>query len=201
MTEARTAAIILAAGESRRMGTPKQLLPIRGQPLLVRTLSAVRDTRRFSDIIIVTGAHAAEIEFLVKSHSGRCVPNPAWRKGLSTSVQAGLANARAHDSSIAGVLFVLCDQPELTRRAIDALLDEAQSHSTVDLVAARYGGHFGAPVWLRSSAFSLVATLTGDQGLRPLFPQFGPDKIRGVDLPELAADIDTPEDYARHRSR
>lgn len=197
-----TAAIILAAGASTRMGRPKQLLPIGGKTLLGHTQETVLATPRISQVFVVLGAHARETRAALSTHRTRIVLNPAWAQGLSTSLQAGLQAALAWQPHLTAVVFTLADQPFLTPDALSRMIERGNSTPPAPkLVTAFYDGHPGAPCWARAAVFDAITRLTGDHGLRPLFETFSPPEIAHVRLPELATDLDTCEDYQRFIER
>jgi molybdenum cofactor cytidylyltransferase len=190
----KSAGLVLAAGSSRRMGRPKQLLPVEGQPLLGLVTSRVCASR-LDEVLVVLGGNATEIEAAVDLGRARVVLNPDHAVGMSSSLKAGIA---ALDSDVQRVAIVLGDQPDVSTEIIDALLD---LHQTSGLAAAAISidGLLHPPVVLDRGLWPEIATLEGDVGCRAV--------IRG--RPEQVAsfiyegrtghpvDIDTPEDYRR----
>jgi len=196
------AAVILAAGGSRRLGSPKPLLPLGDQTLLAQTLQVVSATKNISKVFVVLGAHHDQTRAAVHPQQAEVVLNPDWPRGLSSSLQAGLAAALAWKPDLDSVLFTLVDQPYLSTAALNQIVDRAlQSPPETQLVAARYENHPGAPCWARAALFKEITHLSGDQGLRPLFARLTPRELLQVPLPELATDIDTPEDYQKFLDR
>lgn len=180
------------------MGRPKQLLDIQGNSLLVRTIQAVSATPLIHPTLVVLGAASSRIRPLVEQAGGLVVINPDWAQGLSTSVKAGLRAAQAENPNLDSILFCLADQPFLTTAALQHLLAARQATPVKPkLITARYEGHPGAPCWVHASVFPQINQLSGDQGLRPLFRSLPAALMAQVDLPELAADLDTPDDYQR----
>lgn len=190
----KSAGLVLAAGSSRRMGRPKQLLPVDGQPLLGLVTSRV-SASRLDEVVVVLGGNAAEIEVAVHLGRARVVLNPDHALGMSTSLKAGIA---ALGSDVERVAIVLGDQPDVSAELIDTLLD---LHETSGLAAAALSidGLLHPPVVLDRRLWPELASLEGDVGCRAV--------IRG--RPEMVAslvyegrtghpvDIDTPEDYRR----
>jgi CTP:molybdopterin cytidylyltransferase MocA len=134
-----SAGLILAAGESRRMGGfPKALLDYHGERFLARLSRLFAE--RCAPVIVVLGAHAAEIRAALPAPAGvRYVDNPDWRDGQTSSFLRGLA-AIPHDSP--GVLFTLTDHPAVAPETLDALLAGAGR-----LRIPRYRGERGHPIW------------------------------------------------------
>jgi len=185
-------AVVLAAGASTRMGTPKQLLPC-GNRTLIR---CVVDTLLASPawpVVVVLGAHAPLIRPEVARLPVLVVENAAWDEGLASSIRSGMGVIESFSLSLQAAVLVLCDQPGLSPGAIRRL---AATHgdSGKSIVAARYAGHPGPPVLFARSHFHELLELRGPGGARPLLARH-PDRLATVDLPELAADLDTPADY------
>ncbi len=194
----QVAAVILAAGGSTRFGAPKQLLKIGAESLLEHTCRVVQEAGVFARVFVVLGAHSAPVRPLLASPEVQLVINPDWATGLSTSVQAGLAAALGWDSRLESLLFTLVDQPHLTGSTLRKLVAAGVAKTgCTKLVAARYGGHPGAPCWVHASMFAALRQLRGDEGIRPLFQHLPAGLLEQIELPELALDIDTPEDYRR----
>lgn len=187
------AGVILAAGASVRMGRPKQLLEVRGRPLVAGAAAAALEAGLWP-VIVVLGAHADAIRPALGRLPVLAVDNPAWPEGMASSIRAGIAALAAYSRSLPGAVLALCDQPALSASALARLREAAGGAGGVS--AARYGGHLGAPAAFRAEHFAALKALTGDGGARPLLQAMA-DRVAAVDLPELAADLDTPEDYAR----
>jgi molybdenum cofactor cytidylyltransferase len=190
----RLGAMILAAGASRRMGRPKPLLEWEGRPLVVRAAEAALAAPVWP-VVVVLGSQAAMIRPAVARLPLLVAENPAWSEGMASSLRTGLATLRQFSRQLDGVVVALCDQPAFST-AILLRLIEAQRATGQNIAAARYGGRCGAPALFLREHFAALAALTGDEGARLLL-NGDPARVAGVDLPELAADLDTPEDYER----
>lgn len=193
---ARFGAIILAAGASRRMGEPKQLLLWQGRSLLLRAVEAALDAKTWP-VVVVVGAHAAQIKPVLAKLPVLIAENPAWAEGMASSLRAGVAVLQQFSRSIDGTLVTLCDQPGLTADVITRLI-AAQRVTGRSIVASRYAGRNGAPALFLRIHFATLAALSGEEGARVLLNR-GTDVIATVDLPELAVDLDTPADYTAHQ--
>ncbi len=186
-------AIVLAAGTSSRMGSPKPLLTLGGRPLLERVLETVRDAA-VDDIVVVLGHEADRVRDGVSFDGTHAVVNPAYIEGMSTSLQAGL---RAADPRSDGFLIVLGDQPFVQSATINTLI-ERRNGSQAKILIPTYGGARGNPVLLDRSLSEDVQSITGDQGCRAIFGHH----TRGilevpVDDPGILVDLDTPEQITR----
>lgn len=188
--------VILAAGGSRRLGQPKQLVSVSGAPLLQRTIDAALAVPAIWPVVVVLGAQAEQIRPVAARRPVLIVENPAWAEGMASSLRTGLAALQQFSRNTEAVIFALCDQPAFSAPALERLIAERAS-TGASVVAARYGGHLGAPALITREHFPILAHLEGDEGARQLFARLPPNAIRAVDLPELALDLDTPEDLAR----
>jgi molybdenum cofactor cytidylyltransferase len=191
----RLGAMILAAGASRRMGRPKALLEIGGRSLVVRAAEAALASPVWP-VAVVLGAEAAKIRPVLARLPVLIVENPAWAEGMASSLRAGLATLRQFSRHLDGVLVGLCDQPAFSAATVSQLM-AAQAETGRTIAAARYGGRCGAPALFGQEHFAALAALTGDEGARLLL-NGEPGRVAAVDLPELAADLDTFEDYERY---
>jgi len=191
MTTVRHAALLLAAGESRRLGTPKQLLPFHGEPLVLRAARALLATRP-SALYVVVGARANDVFAAVAGTGAVRVDCEDWTCGLSASLRAGIA---ALPMGVEATLVALCDQPAMNSAHLNALLDAFHSRPE-RAVASAYAGVLGVPAVLPRAWFDDIASLSGDAGARELLRS--PSRpVLAVAGPALADDIDEPEDRAR----
>ena len=198
MREAATApfrfgAVILAAGASTRMGVAKQLLLFEGKPLLVRTVEAALSSDAWP-VVVVLGAHAEKIRPTLARLPVLVTENAAWSEGMAASIRAGVTTLQEFSRHLDAALIALCDQPAFSTTTI-AQLVAAQRATGRSIVAARYAGRQGAPAVFLREHFSTLTALTGEEGARALLDG-RPEQVAGVDLPDLAFDLDTPEDLA-----
>jgi molybdenum cofactor cytidylyltransferase len=192
MTSFHFGAVVLAAGASTRMGRPKQLLPFGGKSLLRHVTDTVLASPAWP-VVIVLGAQMEAIRPEVARLPVLLVENPGWAEGLASSIRAGMAVTESFSRSLEAALLVLCDQPGLSTAAIIRLAD-THRRTGQSIVAAQSGGHPGPPVLFARNHFHELLELRGPGGARPLLARHA-DQLATVDLPELAADLDTPADY------
>lgn len=188
------AGVVLAAGSSSRLGRPKQLLPLQGEPLLRFTLQRILAT--CLDIVyVVLGHRSSEIAAAIDDLPVRIVENPDAEQGQSTSVLAGL-RAVTHNRPDA-VMFLLGDQPQVDPAVVNALITRwHDTHSSV--VAPRYADGVGNPILFGRDVLHEFMTLSGDTGARAIVrahQQAG--DISLIDINSVAPrDVDTNADYA-----
>lgn len=189
----RYGVIILAAGASTRMGFPKQLLELAGQPLLVRAVEAALASSAWP-VVVVLGAHAEKIRPSLALLPVLIAENPAWAEGMAASIRAGITTLRQFSRALDAAVIALGDQPAFSAGVIARLVAE-QQRSGRTIVASRYARRQGAPALFLRTHFPTLAALTGEEGARALL-NGDPQHVATVDLPELALDVDTPADYA-----
>ncbi|MBC7223082.1 MAG: nucleotidyltransferase family protein [Anaerolineae bacterium] len=190
------AAVVLAAGASRRMGRPKHLLPVDLQgrvPLLVHVVEQVL-AAPFTQVVVVLGHRADETQALLKGRPVQVVVNEAWREGLSTSVRRGLAALRPEVEAAA---FVLGDQVGLTADLLRRLV-RAYAETGAPIVAPEHEGRLGNPVLFHRAFFPALKAQRGDRGGRDLLRQHRGEVVTvPVEDPWELWDLDGPEDHAR----
>ena len=187
----RTVIVVLAAGGSRRLGQPKQLLSIFGEPLLRRVVRMAADTEP-DHLVVVLGSNASDCVAVIKDFGADIVVNPFWECGLAGSVRLGVE--RAQEEGADAVLLLLADQPLLDSEVIRRFLVRANGQTDL-IVAARYDAVLGAPMMFGSDWFAQLKKLEGDEGARSLVPQEA-GRVEIIDWSEGAIDVDTPEDLA-----
>ncbi len=187
--------MILAAGEARRYGSPKLLATIDGRPMLQHVLDAA-NASSCHDVILVLGHGADDVLAGVRLGRALVVMNCEYAQGQSTSLRAGLRDARASDAAI----VLLGDQPRVTAELIDALL-ERQEQTRAAAVLCSWNERRSPPTLLHRDLWPALDALTGDIGAREVLRGRDDVAILEVsgDLGSLE-DVDRPEDL-RHLSR
>ena len=187
------AGIVLAAGQSSRLGRPKQLLPVHGEPLIRHTLRRVLASS-LDQVILVIGHEADEIRTAVADLPVACVFNADAAAGQSTSVRAGLA---ALSPDVAAAVFILGDQPGVDPNVIDTLI-ASWRESGAPVVVPRYEDRMGNPVLFDRRLFPELAALEGDSGARPVVrAHHYSGELQVVPVAGKAPpDVDTEADYA-----
>lgn len=190
------AGLLLAAGASRRMGQAKQLLRIGKKTLIEHTLEAALESD-LDRVILVLGHRAAEMRDVARPYFRygklRVIENRHYRKGISSSIIAGLeAVHKEYDH----VMIILADMPQIHSDVINCLL-RGYLASGKTLGAIRFSGRRSHPVILGRTWYGTLRELRGDVGARGLFEASRAD-VCLVDAPPSYddRDIDTPEDYS-----
>ena len=183
------AGLILAAGESRRMGSPKALLRY-GEATFLDTLTTLFG-QRCAPVIVVLGSNAGEIR--AASRPAKFVLNPDYALGMTTSLQCGL---RAVPPDSDGILFTLVDHPAASPATLDALLAPIDAHHATLVRVPRYRAKRGHPIWFSPALIAEFLALPSDGPARDVVARYV-DRTEYLDLddPGIVADIDSPEDY------
>lgn len=183
-----TAIILLAAGNSSRLGRPKQLVRYRGSVLLRHTAQTALDAA-LGPVTVVLGAAEEQCRKSLDGMPVHIVSNPRWSEGMGTSISAGMQ--KISESEHQAVIIMLCDQPAITPEML-RLLVEHQRNTGESIVISRHGEVFSPPVLFVTEHFSELRLLRGHQGAKSLF-QHRSD-VAFVPCAEAAFDIDTEED-------
>jgi molybdenum cofactor cytidylyltransferase len=187
--------IVLAAGRSRRFGRTrinKLLAPIAGEPLIAHVLRAVAGSG-IKPVVVVTGHQRQRVERAIRGQRDRHWPirfNRHHRQGMASSLQTGL---RAMPAMVDGVVVCLADMPGVSAPLI-ARLVAAYRPGEDDAVIPSFDGRRGNPVLLGRALFAGIATLSGDQGARPLLQASKRLRLIAADA-GAARDIDTRRDW------
>jgi len=183
--------VLLAAGGSSRMGTPKQLLPLGGKTLVRRAAETALATEA-DPVVVVTGAEAERVREELAGLNVWIVENQDWREGMGTSIREGVAALA--QTEVEAALITLCDQPLISSADLSKLISVSRSHGGT--IVAPYDEVLGAPVLFPRQWFALLQSLRGDQGPRHLLMS-NASVVRWVSLDAAAVDIDTREAYAQ----
>ena len=187
-----TAAIVLAAGLSRRMGRPKLLLTLEGRPVIRHTVERML-AAGLSDVIVVVGPEHEAIRQALEGLPVRLAVNPTPEAGQASSVRRGIQAV----SPLATVaLIALGDQPWVSADVIHRLL-AALAAPGKRIAAPRYADGLGNPVLFAADVFPELLALTGDRGARAVVEKDA-SRLAVVDVAQaMPSDVDTPEDYER----
>lgn len=185
------AIIILAAGESKRFGSPKQLARIDNKALLQHAIDVALASNAASDVVIL-GAHEQTIRTTIDFKNTTVVVNTNWREGIASSIRSGIQSVMERAD---GAVLMVCDQPGVSAELLNRLIERFAlgQHS---IVASRYGDVFGTPVLFGKEFFPDLLLLHGDSGARIIIEQ-NLTQTAFVPFPQGALDVDTPSDLQR----
>jgi molybdenum cofactor cytidylyltransferase len=190
----RVSAILLAAGESRRMGTLNKLaLPVGRVPLIRRTARTLLASG-LQDVVVVLGHEAQAMRGLLEGLPLRLVENPRYREGQMSSVHCGLA---ALSDPCDGVMICLADQPLLTPADIDTLIEAFAHCAPGGILVPTFEGRRGNPVVLDYAQRAAILAGERNLGCRHLIERL-PERVTCWVMPDdhVVSDLDTPADYA-----
>ena len=183
--------VILAAGSSSRLGTPKQLIDWHGKPLLRHLAGQALATS--APVTIILGAHSEKIRPSVADLSVAIIVNDDWSEGMSSSIRLAATNIDAD-----ALLLMTCDQPHVTTTTLRALID-AHASGAHRIIASEYGGTVGVPALFDRALFDELRSMSGAQGAKAVILRHEGETQR-IPVPEGALDLDTPADVALLRS-
>lgn len=191
----RVGAIVLAAGASRRLGQPKQLVGLQGEALLSRALRLAKEAGA-QPVIPVLGAQFAKICASIHFDTSIPVFNERWEEGVASSIQAGLHEMDVRAPETDAVLILACDQPRLTSAHLHALIAAYQQQREDAIAASTYAGIRGAPAVFPRRVFEALYALAGDQGARVLLAK-PPCAVVELQLAGGELDVDLPDDLKK----
>ena len=180
-------AIVLAAGGSFRLGTPKQLVTFRGETLVRQAVKAALESV-CDRVIVVVGSRASEMRPELNDLPVVVVENKDWQSGISSSIRSGIEEMISSEPE--GLVIMLCDQPFVTARVLNELVNTHHKTGRA-IVASTYGTTRGVPAFFAPELFTELASLTKDEGARRIIASH-PGKVATVEFPHGAIDIDTP---------
>lgn len=190
--------IILAAGASVRLGTPKQLLNFRGETLL-RRIARESFESVCRPIVAVFGHEAQNFSDEIKDLDVHAVENSDWKTGMGSSIKAGLKKLLEIRNSLNGAVITVCDQPFVTAATIDELVEIHQKTKAL-VVASEYQQTLGVPALFDREIFVHLQNIKNDGGAKQIINRFRAETI-SLPFPDGAIDVDTPDDYARLSSQ
>jgi molybdenum cofactor cytidylyltransferase len=183
-------ALILAAGASTRMGSPKQLLDWNGKSLIRHCIETAQEAG-LSPITVVLGSHFHEIARETEPLQVQLVHNEHWEVGMGSSISVGVGEILEKFPETQAILMMLCDQPKVSARTLHELV---QKLSQSNLVASEYDGTFGVPAVIGRDFFQDLLALMPSSGAKAIFKKYSSQLVT-VPVPEAALDLDTPEQY------
>lgn len=188
------AAIIFAAGQSTRLGKPKQLLQFQGKTLLQNSIDSAKQAG-LQPVIVVLGSNMELILSKTDTDGLTIVKNEHWQTGMASSIVVGINTLENAFSSTEAVILMVCDQPYADGALLQKLISEHQN-TQKPIVASKYDSVLGVPVLLHRSLFKALMDLEGDSGARKIIQQYA-DVVEAVPFPRGSIDVDTLADYEK----
>jgi molybdenum cofactor cytidylyltransferase len=185
------AIVILAAGDSSRLGRSKQLVEINGKTLLEHTIN-VAIKAEVEMVCVVLGSKYKILEDHIKDKQVEIVHNKNWKDGMATSITCGLNYVLAVQADTDKIIFMVCDQVYVNTELINALI-ETQSESQLPIIASAYGETFGIPALFSKEMFGELLELRGDTGAGRLI-RINKDKVATVWFDKGEIDVDEESD-------
>ncbi|MBB4802294.1 molybdenum cofactor cytidylyltransferase [Flavobacterium nitrogenifigens] len=190
----KTAIVILAAGNSSRLGRPKQLLEYKESTLLRNTISEALKVEN-SFLILVTGSNNNLIEKELNSVEITVAFNSDWQSGMSSSIIKGIQKVLDLNSNCESCILSVCDQPFLTNAIFENLMKESET-TKKGIAASAYSKALGTPVLFHKKYFEELLQLKGQEGAKKLINKYADDVV-AVPFEKGNIDIDTEEDYEK----
>jgi molybdenum cofactor cytidylyltransferase len=186
------AIVILAAGKSERMGSPKQLLEFKGENLLRHTVDAALDTE-CAAVFVVLGANSELLRKELKDKPVTVLENTNWEEGMASSIRYALEYITGTILRPDSIIFTVCDQPFVNGALLLNLMNK-KNETGMPIVASSYGEKLGVPALFHRSIFAALMELKGDTGARKILME-NAERVATVSFPEGITDIDTVADY------
>jgi molybdenum cofactor cytidylyltransferase len=189
------AMVLLAAGGSTRMGSPKQLLPYQGQPL-IRHAAETALASGCSPVVVVLGSHVEEIRAALDGLDVVVVENTDWEQGMGTSIRAGISGAEILGCD--GAILASADHPLVSAEILQRLVEEHEETGR-PIIASEYSGSVGVPAFFAREFFPNLQALLPSEGCEGVILAHLDQSIR-ITCPEAETDIDSPGDYRSIRA-
>lgn len=184
--------ILLAAGNSSRMGQPKQLLPWGEKTLIEHQLSVLMQLG--APIIVVLGAYSEQIWPVIEHYPVTVALNDKWESGMGSSVTCGITKMELTETETKGALITLVDQPLIPADHYYSLTENFEPGNEQIVASTSAESWIGVPVLFDKCYFSELKNLRGEKGAKSLIQQY-PSRIKTVECNEIINDIDTLENY------
>ena len=187
-----TAIVILAAGTSSRLGSPKQMLEYNGKTLLQHAIDTALATG-CPKVMVVLGARADMLKPELANEPIEVLENKNWQEGMTSSIRYALQNITIAGFQPESIIFMVCDQPFVTSSLLMSLVEKGVE-TGLPIIASGYDDKAGTPAMFHKSMFPQLMELKGDKGARALLAA-QPEKVAIVPFAKGVTDIDTVADY------
>lgn len=184
--------IILAAGESKRLGRPKQLLDFHGKTLIEKITETALETELKT--VVVLGANAEKIKPVIENLSVEIVINENWQSGMSSSIIKGLKKSLEIQNDLQSVILLLGDQPLITKEIIWEII-KTQKVTNKAIIASKYAETIGVPALFTKAIFDKLLNLNEEIGAKLIIKKHSGIDVATISVPEAEFDIDTEDDF------
>lgn len=184
--------ILLAAGASRRMGTPKQLLAWNGITLIEHQIQTLLKTGQ--KVYVVLGANASEILPFIKSYNVTTIIYKKWNSGMGNSIAFSITYLQKNNNFLQGVLITLVDQPLISVSHYNSLLKKFDPNLEQIVVSVSDKGWEGVPAIFHKNHFHELKKLKGEKGAKNIIKSLDKTVVKAT-ASNLLTDIDTPKVY------
>ena len=191
-----TGAVILAAGNSSRLGQPKQLLQFRGQTLVRRIVDAACEAD-CSPIVVVIGSDKDKVARELEQTHAVIVENENWNEGIGTSIRSGVQRLIDVAPNVGAIVLLVCDQPLADLHTIEQLIALGEKTKKA-IVASSYAGTLGVPALFDRSCVEELLALDDRSGAKPIILS-NHERVAEFPFSEGQIDIDTAADYDKLR--
>lgn len=185
--------IVLAAGNSSRLGQSKQMVPVNGIPLLRKSTEIAVQTTQ--PVVVVVGAHAEAHQQVIADLKTEIIVNPDWQTGMGGSLKVGLSHLIQRNPKLEAAMILVCDQPYLSLAHLQKLI-EANQQQVKPIIASTYAHAIGVPTIFKKELFPHLLKLDNDTGARKIIQQFT-NQVHAIPFEKGEIDIDTPQDLLR----
>ena len=186
------AIIILAAGRSARLGSPKQLLIYRGKTLLQHSIDTALESQA-SPILVVLGSGKDAIKKELEQKQVFILENSSWESGMASSISCGITNLQELAPESKAAILMVCDQPFVDAKLLNNLITKHKD-TRQSIVASSYANTLGTPALFHQSLFSELLVLEGESGAKSLIKKYSL-QTGFVSFDQGSIDIDTRENY------
>jgi len=191
---ANTAIVLLAAGQSARLGQPKQLLPFGGKALVVLVLEeAIKSD--LHPVVVVLGAYAKAINAVLPGNRVEVIHNENWSHGMGTTIATGTQYILQNHPDTDQILFLLSDQPFVSTSHIQKILDKA-NNSDATIIASHYNDKLSVRALFKRPVFDELLGLNGEKGARNVIRKIK-ERVAKIEFPIGQYDVDTIEEYIK----
>ena len=184
--------IIIAAGRSKRLGSPKQLLDFQGKNLLQHTIDTALESQ-IGPVLLVLGANYEKIKSNINLNSLKVCENKHWESGMASSIICGIETLTSWQPNAEAAILMVCDQPFINVYLLTQLVKKYEETGDA-IVASSYNGIKGIPALFPKKHFHELLALKGDTGARNLINSYAAS-LQTIPFVQGSIDIDTPEDY------